>query len=158
MSDLVTENSLVRQDSFISPAIIKGITDEVHFFCLQDDTEPGLDEDLLARHQACEIRHDTIEGLIRALERLDRALIMDLDLDLFNRDTPFYAEGAELPKSITGFLDGIRDLFLRAQVITIAKSPGHWWIRNEKRWDWDTDLSEELARIVIPYIFAIRSL
>ena len=121
---LIAENSLVRRDSFISPAIIKGITDEVHFFCLQNDTEPGLDDKLLQTFKAYETRHDSIQSLVNTVQNRKKPLIMDLDLDLFNRDTPFFAEGAALSVSINEFLDDCTTLFKRAEVITIAKSPG----------------------------------
>lgn len=157
LKDLIAESRLIRRDSFISPAIIKGITDEVHFFCLQNDTELGLDDELLQSYGANEIRHNSIQDLVHALENIQKPLIMDLDLDLFNRDTPFYAEGAGLCTNIIEFLDKCGPLFERAEVVTIAKSPGAWWITNQNRWDWDRDLSEELAGIVVPRIISIRS-
>ena len=155
---LIAEDGLVRRESFISPAIIKGITDEVHFFCLQKNTQRGLDARLLQKHRANEFRHDSIQGLVHALDNTNKPLIVDLDLDLFNRDTPFYADGAKLWGSITAFLGLLHHLFERAEVVTIAKSPGFWWIRNQEPLDWDRELSEELARIVVPHIIEIRSL
>lgn len=156
LRNLIEEDNLVRRDSFISPAIIKGITDEVHFFCLQNDTEPGLDNVLLRTYGASEIPHNSIQELIHALENRKKPLIMDLDLDLFNRDTPFYAEGAGLSTNINEFLHECEPLFERAEVVTIAKSPGDWWIRNQNQWDWDRDLSKKLAGIVVPRIISIR--
>jgi hypothetical protein len=157
LKELIAENRLIRRDSFIAPAIIKGITDEVHFFCLQNNTESGLDDELLQSYGVDEIRHTSIEDLVRVLRNGQKPLIMDLDLDLFNRDTPFYAEGAELSRKIIEFLDKCGSLFERAEVVTIAKSPGAWWIRNQNRWDWDRDLSEDVAKIALPHIVSIRS-
>ena len=157
LKDLIAEDNLVRRDSFICPAIIKGITDEVHFFCLQNDTKPGLDYELLQRYGTNEIRHDSIQDLVHALQNIRKPLIMDLDLDLFSRETSFYAEGAGLSTNINEFLDECGPLFERAEVVTIAKSPGAWWTRTKDRWDWDRDLSEKLASIVVPRILSIRS-
>jgi len=156
LENLIAKDSLVRRDSFIAPAVIRGITDEIHFFCLQDDTEPGLDPQLLQRYGAKEIRHDSIRGLRESLECRNKTLIMDLDLDLFNRDTPFYAEGTHFSENIKEFIEECRPLIQKAEVATIAKSPSAWWIGNQSRWDWDPELSEELASIVVPRILKIR--
>ena len=43
---LVAEDLRVRKDSFIAPAIIRGLVNEVHFLCFQPDTTPGMDRDI----------------------------------------------------------------------------------------------------------------
>lgn len=37
--DLVLEDEYIRKDSFISPAIIRGLVNEIHFYCKQNDRE-----------------------------------------------------------------------------------------------------------------------
>lgn len=44
---MICEDTWIRYDSFIAPAVIRGLVGDVHFFCLQDDDAPGLDAELL---------------------------------------------------------------------------------------------------------------
>lgn len=157
LRNLIVENRLIRRDSFISPAIIRGLIDEVHFFCLQDDTQPGLNDQLLHRYQAKEFRHSSLCSLVRAVENRKKPVIADLDLDLFNRATQFYGQGEGLPKKIDYFLSKTNIVFSSADVVTIAKSPGNWWIQEQNQWDWDTGLSEKVAEIIVPRIVLLRS-
>src|SRR4051812_28727799 len=48
---LVRDEQLIRYDSFIAPAVLRGYLSEVHFFCKQspDEGDVGIDEALLAR-------------------------------------------------------------------------------------------------------------
>jgi hypothetical protein len=41
---LIQEELYIRFDSFIAPAIIEGMLDEVHFFCTQEDSDIGMDD------------------------------------------------------------------------------------------------------------------
>ena len=154
---LIAEDCLVTRDSFIAPAIIRGISDEVHFFCLQNDTQPGLTSQLPQQYETIERRHSSIESLIESVKNSPKPLIMDLDLDLFNRATPFYSAGCEMNTRVIAFIEKCSFLFQRAEVVTIAKSPGAWWINNQNQNDWDTELSEQLARIIVPRLVSIRS-
>ncbi|NQT09967.1 MAG: UPF0489 family protein [Desulfobacteraceae bacterium] len=80
--NLVLED-YIRKDSFIASAIIRGLVDEVHFYCKQKDTEPGLDESLLAEYKASQFLHHDIDSLISYSTQ--KPIIFDIDLDLFNK-------------------------------------------------------------------------
>ena len=147
------EEDLIRLDSFIAPSIIRKVVDEVHFFCFDDDTEPGLHKSLLERFGATETRHDSIESLIKEIEGKEKSLILDLDLDLFNREKPFYAE----EQRIIEFSNRCTNLIKQAEVITIAKSPDPWYDTDSSRMDWDAELAEAVTEIVVPRILSIRN-
>lgn len=47
LETMIREDNWIRYDSFIAPAVIRGLVSDVHFYCLQGDTEPGIDQDTL---------------------------------------------------------------------------------------------------------------
>jgi hypothetical protein len=83
LRDLVERKPFVRYDSFIAPSIIRGLVKEVHFICSQDDTDIGLDDNLLHRYEAKQFVHKNLDSLIQHIG--DRQILFDLDLDMFNR-------------------------------------------------------------------------
>jgi hypothetical protein len=40
-------------------------------------------------------------------------------------------------------------------VVTIAKSPANYWIKNEGNYDWDEELAEELFNEIVPIVRGI---
>jgi hypothetical protein len=138
--------------SFIAPAILLELVDEVHFYCLQNDTSPGLSSDLLHETGAKEYRHHDIDDLLRTIARLRKPILFDLDIDLFNRATTFYSDGPEYHERIHSFIEKCSDLIQRAAVVTIAKSPSNYWIKNEGHYDWDEVLAEELFNKIVPVV------
>ena len=117
---LIRQDSLIRFDSFIAPAIISRFLKEAHFFCLQDDVEPGLHNASLKGcgcrqhfyHSAAELRCATIAPPI----------IFDLDLDLFNRSE--FEEEADLwrDEEILDCLSMLRPVIDAATIVTVALS------------------------------------
>jgi len=63
---MVRNEERIQCDSFIAPAVIRELVTEVHFFCKQTDTEPGLGERLLADTGAREYMHDDADQLSQA--------------------------------------------------------------------------------------------
>jgi len=149
---IADRDRLVDYASFIAPAILLGLVDEVHFYCLQDDTTPGLSSDLLDETGAKEYRHHNIDDLLLTAAKLGKPILFDLDVDLFNKATPFYSDGPEYHERIRFFLGKCSDLIQRAAVVTIAKSPSNYWIKNEGHYDWDEELAEELFNEIVPIV------
>ena len=82
MQDVIIENTYIRKDSFIAPAIIRGYIKRVDFHCLEKVNAVGLDNDFLNRYNAIEHVHEKMEDLILAIG--NQEIILDLDLDIFN--------------------------------------------------------------------------
>lgn len=120
--DLVAKTSLVRKDSFIAPAVIRKIINEIHFYCFQYDNEIGLDEAFLKEFNASQFIHKNLNTII---EQVQQNYFFDLDLDLFNR-SDMWANGDlwELSE-IYDFIDNCSGLIKNASLITIAMSFGY---------------------------------
>ena len=61
--ELDAKGHWIRYDSFIAPAVPRGLVSDVHLCCLQDDTEPGLDQDMLDAAGGRQILHQDASGL-----------------------------------------------------------------------------------------------
>lgn len=62
--DLVQQNQLIRFDSFIVPAVVRGIFSDIHFFCLQDDGDDrGIDPQVLQESGCKQHIHDDFRQL-----------------------------------------------------------------------------------------------
>lgn len=107
--------------AFIAPAVRHRWVREVHFFgCAGADDL--LDAPLLASAHAMQRRHATIPDVIRAIG--DRRLLLDVDIDVFNR-SDVRGEGRLWPeRDIVACIDAWAPLVRRADVITIARSFG----------------------------------
>jgi hypothetical protein len=139
----------IRFDSFIAPAVRRGLLSEVHFFCKEDDSnEVGLDADLCAKAGVEQIVHDDVESLAR----LDPVgpLIFDLCLDLFNHADDMEFEGDLWSDAdVLGFLGAMRSHICAAAVVTISLSFGYSGTEEDTR---------HLAQLVVPRILDLRSL
>lgn len=62
MKDLyqLVSDDFIKKDGFIAPAIIKGIFDEVHFYCRQNDTQIGFINDFIEQYYTKQYIHKTI--------------------------------------------------------------------------------------------------
>lgn len=122
---LVREDKDVRKDSFIAPAIIRGLVDEVHFYCKQEDTEDGLDALLLQGHNARQFIYRSIESLISL--QTSKPIIFDIDLDLFNINKhDMWAEGdLWTDTEIVEFLSMCSGMIQSSSVVTAAMSFGY---------------------------------
>ncbi|HAB51865.1 MAG TPA: hypothetical protein DCE80_06800 [Ignavibacteriales bacterium] len=143
LTKLIREDVYIRKDSFIAPAIIKKIFDHVYFYCFQNDEEPGLDQELLNCYGA----KQTVVNDLSEISRLN-SFAFDLDLDLFNRNDDMFYEG-ELweKKEILNFIHKAEDFVRKAEIITIAISPG--FSGNKKH-------SQYLQYLVVPEIERLR--
>jgi len=120
LRDFVEYKSFVRYDSFIAPSIIRGFVKEVHFYCLQDDTDIGLDDDLLYHCEARQFIHNNLDSLIQHVA--NRPLIFDLDLDMFNRSNQSNEGDIWSEDAIVRFVDDCLEMIVNSSLVTIAMS------------------------------------
>lgn len=145
LKDIIVEEKYIRKDSFIAPAIIRGYANRIHFHSFQTDTEIGLDDFLLDKFDAKQFVHDTIEELLSATG--SESIILDIDLDLFNKSTNFLDGDLWTKEEILEYISKIIPLIKRAKVITIAMSYGYSGSNTER---------EFLSKFIVPKIIDIR--
>lgn len=146
LRSLVEEDSLIRKDSFIAPAVIRGTVDRVHFVCRQDDVDRGLDRELLTQTGCRQSFSDRIEGVPN--DWSPDAMIFDLCLDLFNESGEEFAE-AQLwaDVDVLRFIDEASDLIRRASIVTVSLSFDY---------SGTTEQTRHLAELVLPYMWRLR--
>ncbi|MHA7685915.1 hypothetical protein [Cupriavidus sp. PET2-C1] len=143
---MVRNKERIQYDSFIAPAVIRKLVTEVHFFCKQTGTEPGLGERLLTEAGAHEYMHDNAGQLAQV--QFDRPLIFDLCLDLFNRSNKWATGDLCSDDDIRDLLQSARSIIERAALVTISLSFNYSGTEADTR---------RLAGLVIPAIVQWRS-
>ena len=123
LKDEIKKDVYLRKDSFIAPAIIKEYIKNVYFFCKQTDTEIGLDKTLLQRYKVDEYRMDNIQKISSCLK--DKRILLDIDVDIFNKTTDWATGELWEEKEIYSFLSECDGLIKNADVITVAMSHGY---------------------------------
>ncbi|WP_322047425.1 UPF0489 family protein [Paraburkholderia sp. J67] len=143
---MVRNEEGVQFDSFIAPAVLRKLVTEVHFFCKQADTEPGLDEQLLIETGARQYMHDNADQLAKL--DFDGPVIFDLCLDLFNRTDRWATGDLWGDDEIQAFLQSVRPVIERAAVVTVSLSFDYSGTEADTR---------HLAELVVPQIMQWRS-
>lgn len=144
ISELTAEGELIRYDSFIAPAIRRGLVHTVHFYCLQDRGN-ALDDEFLIACNAKQVIHPDAPSL--AFAQIQGPMIFDLCLDLFNRSDQF-AEGDLWPDAeILDFLGTVRSLIMQAELVTVSMSFDCSGTAADTR---------HLSKLVLPEILAFR--
>ncbi len=139
---LIREELFIRWDSFISPAILRGFIDEVHFYCKQgDEYDVGLDEELLERAGTKQFIHDDARDL--SIQTFSSPLIFDLCLDLFNKSKRWYESDIWPDREVREFLDITRPLVRQAVLVTVSLSFGYSGTVEDTR---------RLAKLVLPML------
>jgi len=146
--DMVKKNDLIKADSFIAPAVIKKIINEIHFYCFQNGVENGLDASLLQENAATQYIHKTQHSIIKIIG--NKSIIFDLDLDVFNKSKNTFKPDIWPKKDIKKFLHNLSGIIKNSCIITIAISRiyGGYSLENIK----------SLLEIVIPCINANKNL
>jgi UPF0489 domain len=137
----------IQMDSFIAPAILLGLINQVFFFCYQTDTDVGVSEDVL---EAGRCRQTMLKASKDLRNIRASPLLFDLCLDLFNLDpkrrmyeeTNLWTDG-----EIIEFLGHAEGLFQRADLVTISCSFGYSGSEEQTR---------ALTRLVLPAIVSAR--
>jgi len=125
--DFVLKN-IVRLDSFIVPALIRNLIDEVHFYCIQKDTDPGIDNPgidnpLLSKYGVTQFIHQSVNSI--DISDIRKPIIFDIDLDLFNNSEIMDEGDLWRESEIIKFVRGCSGIIKRASLITIAMSFGY---------------------------------
>lgn len=144
---LVLSDSNIRKDSFITPAVIRELLRSVHFFCLQNDTDPGIDEALLSRFRCTQQLHSSIEQLVAA--DVSSPLIYDLCLDLFNKSDRWEEGDLWSNQEIVEFLETTSPDIKRADIVTGSLSYGYSGSEAD---------TERLAALVLPRMLGLQGL
>jgi len=79
---LIKREDLIQYDSFIGPAIARGLINDIHFLCFQKDDE-GFTEEELNLFKVKQTIHSTSETLKEI--GFKQPLLFDFCLDVFNR-------------------------------------------------------------------------
>lgn len=128
----------ITYDSFIAPAVRRGLFSEVHFYCLQDDSEP-LDEDLCEVFETPQHLHADAASLGAAVPV--GPLIFDLCLDLFNHSDNYYEGYLWSDGEVCAFLEAVKHHIQAAELVTISLSFGCSGTADDTR---------HLAKLVLP--------
>lgn len=120
LKELIKNDQFIRKDSYMAPAIIKKQINEIYFYCRQTDTEIGFYQPFLDEHKAKQIFTDDINELSEQIN--DTEMLLDIDIDIFNKTRQWSEGDLWEEKEIISFLDSCENLIKNAKVITIAMS------------------------------------
>ena len=121
IAKLVAEGEWIRFDSFIAPAIRRGLIHTVHFYCLQDGIgDNALDTDFLKLCNARQVIHSNALSLANSI--VEAPFIFDLCLDLFNRSDQWEKGELWSDNEIVEFLTTVKSLVRVAEMVTISMS------------------------------------
>lgn len=148
LESMIADDKYIRFDSFIAPAVRRGLLSEVHFFCNQDDgNDVGLDADLCLAAGVQQTVHAD-QASLGALQP-NGPLIYDLCLDLFNRAGDLF-EGDVWPDAeVLAFLDETKAHIVAAGVVTISLSFGYSGTEAD---------TKHLAQLVVQRILELRGI
>jgi len=146
LAAMTADEKYIRFDSFIAPAVRRGLLCEVHFFCKEDDgNDVGLDADLCRNAGVQQEFH--VDAASLAALQAKGPLIYDLCLDLFNRADDLF-EGDVWPDTdVLAFLEATQAQIVGADVVTISLSFGYSGTEEDTR---------HLAQLVVPRILELR--
>lgn len=144
--EFVKNNEWIRYDSFIAPAIIRGLISEVHFFCKQNDmSDVGIDTELLNRFNASQHIHESQQTVSQI--KTSRPIIFDLCLDLFNESQQYHGSKIWPDNKILEFLNVLHPIIQRACIVTVSLSFGYSGTESDTR---------RLAQLVLPVLKRLR--
>ena len=146
VAELVAEGAWISYDSFIAPAIRRGLIHTVHFYCLEGSLgDNAFDADFLVACGAKQILYPDAGTLAAA--QIEGASIFDLCLDLFNRSTK-PAEGDRWSDTeIAQFLCTVSPLIRAAELVTISMSFDYSGTHAD---------TQHLTEFVVPRVLACR--
>lgn len=146
LKKVISEDRLIRKDSFISPAVRGHFFRDVHFYCYQRNIAPGLNPEILMHNRVRQYIHSDIPSAFRQINPADTAL--DLDVDIFNRSIFFGQGDVWSNEEILRFLDRLKVLIHKTPLITIALSYCYSGAEAD---------THRLAELILPRILSWRS-
>ena len=146
IAQLVAEGEWIRYDSFIAPAIRRGLVHIVHFYCLQNGPgDKALDPDFLTICGAKQFIYSDATSL--AAVEVVEPFIFDLCLDLFNYSDR-WEEGDLWPDAkVLDFLATMLPLIQKAEIVTVSMSFNYSGTVSDTR---------HLTELVVPKLLAWR--
>lgn len=143
---LVEEGEWIRYDSFIAPAVKRGLVHTIHFYCLEDGVgDKGIDVEFLRACGAKQTLHDDPQAL--ATCQIAGPMLFDLCLDLFNRSEQWQEGDLWSDSEVLDFLKTVKPLVASAELVTVSMSFNYSGTATDTR---------HLARLVIPELLAYR--
>lgn len=143
----IRDNNRIQYDAFIAPAVRKGLFEEVHFFCTQDDDwDKGLEPALCEAMGVVQTLHAAIDSFAGVTPRAP--IVFDLCIDLFNDATTYYGSDLWPDAAISSALAAFANQVRAAEVVTVSLSFGYSGTENDTR---------RLAALVVPQLIAIRA-
>ncbi len=128
---LVYENVNIRNDSFIAPAIIRGLIDEIHFFCKETCTGPGLYPPFMKEYNARQFMYGDIGSLVS--NPILKPFIFDIDLDLFNKSEMWDEGDLMTDQEIMEFLSLCTCMIQLSSLVTVSMSFGYSGTEDDTR-------------------------
>lgn len=122
IKQLISNNNFIQYDSFIAPAIARGLINNIHFLCFQDDTDQGLWQPFLDRFKCKQTIHSTSKTLPAIAE--GAPFIFDFCIDVFNRSGYMYKSELWDECEINDLLIDCKTLVQHAELVTISMSYG----------------------------------
>jgi hypothetical protein len=146
LAELVAEGRLVQYDSFIAPAVRRGLIHTVHFYCRQHGLgDDALNEEFLQTCGATQVIHTDAQSL--AATQLVGPVIFDLCLDLFNRSDRWGEGDLWSDEEVMAFMTMTRSLIKQAEIVTVSLSFNYSGTASDTR---------HLAELILPEILACR--
>ena len=123
--NIVKENNYIRFDSFICPAIAKGLINEVHFYCPQGDEngDIAIGDNFLAKFNCKQVLHESSKTISKI--RTTKPVLFDFCIDVFNRSNEYYCSDILSDSEIENLLLDCKYLVESAEIITISMSYGY---------------------------------
>ncbi len=119
---MIKEGKLVTYDSFIGPALARGLIDDVHFLCFQSGCDEGFSEQELRRFGCTQTIHEDSSEL-RNLQT-GAHLLFDFCLDVFNRSDYEYGSDLWEDADISKLICDCKSLVQQATIVTVSMSYG----------------------------------
>ena len=146
LAQLVEEGEWIRYDSFIAPAVKRGLIHTIHFYCLQDGVgDQALEGDFLRLCGAQQFLHETPHQLAKA--SIAGPIIFDLCLDLFNKSETWAEGDLWTNREIDSFLEEVAKIISAAELVTVSMSFNYSGTPEQTR---------QLTKRVIPKLLALR--
>jgi hypothetical protein len=122
--NLVEQNEyLIMYDSFIAPAVIRGLFDKIYFYCFQDSDGCRFDPSFRKKYPVKTFSYKNINNLVK--NTLGKNFFLDIDIDIFNNNQEMIDEGdLWSDERINTFIQNLQPLFQDSLVTTIAMSFG----------------------------------
>ncbi|MFZ6842842.1 UPF0489 family protein [Undibacterium sp. RuTC16W] len=145
--EYLVENQWIRFDSFIAPAVRRGLFEVIHFFCKETEfNDIAIDYDLLRRTNTTQTIHESINSLSTAT--FTRPIIFDLCLDLFNHSDQWQTGELWTESEIREFLLQTKHIITAAEIVTVSLSFNY---------SGNEDDTRQLAKLILPILLQYRT-